>query len=171
VTLKLLAAIVFIAALVFAVDVLYASAQDDFVCESTQCRKDLAAARAGTAAYHDFQTAVADQFIPVFGCIDLPSGAAMGFHYINIQRRDDATLDPANPEVLIYMPNADGEFQLVAVEYLRPGTPEEVPPVLFGHSMEYNTDVAAWTFHAWIWKSNPDGIFRDFNQKLRCPVQ
>ena len=139
-------------------------------CLTLECRTDLAAARAATAKYHDFQVAIDDQFVPVFPCLALPEGPAMGFHYVNGDRASDGALDPASPELLIYLPNEEGKMKLVAVEYLLPGSPTDPPPVLFGKEMHYTPVVSSWTLHAWVWKNNPDGMFADFNPRLRCPV-
>ena len=171
ITIGLAAGFFFLAAFVLALSVAYGSAHDEEGCETVRCRKDLAAARAGTAAYHNLQTAVDDDFIEPFTpnpCFTLPD-AGMGFHYLKPSRVD---LSPvaAEPELLVYMPGDDGIMHLVAVEYLVPGFPDDTPPELFGQQFHYTPLVSGWTLHAWIWRNNPDGIFADFNPKLRCPT-
>lgn len=37
-------------------------------------------------------------------CIALPNGATMGFHYLQ-PSRVDSSVDPAEPELLLYLPN------------------------------------------------------------------
>ncbi len=89
-TIKLSVGFFFLAAFVFALNVAYGSTKDETGCETAQCRKDLAAARAGTAAYHNLQTAMDDQFVEPFNpnpCFTLPD-AGMGFHYIKRSRVD-----------------------------------------------------------------------------------
>jgi hypothetical protein len=171
-TIKLSVGFFFLAAFVFALNVVYGSAHDEVGCETTQCRRDLAAARAGTAAYHNLQTAMDDQFIEPFNpnpCFTLPE-AGMGFHYVKPSRVADLTAVAAEPELLVYMPDDQGVQHLVAVEYLVPGSPDDTPPELYGHQFHFEPLVAGWTLHAWIWRNNPDGMFVDFNPKLRCPA-
>ena len=170
-TIGLSAGFFLLAAFVFALNAAYGSTHDDDGCETIQCRIDLAAARAGTAAYHNLQTAMDDQFVPPFDpnpCFTLPE-AGMGFHYVK-PSRVDATPNAAEPELLVYMPGDDGANHLVAVEYLVPGSPNDTPPELFGQQFHFTPLVNGWTLHAWIWRNNPDGMFEDFNPKLRCPA-
>lgn len=169
-TLKLSIGIFIVAAIVLAVNIAYGSTQDEAACETTECRKDLAAARAGTAVYHSLQTAIDDQFVEPFDpnpCFTLPE-AGMGFHYVK-PSRVDATPNAAEPELLVYMPDEKGVNHLVAVEYLVPGLPSDTPPELFGRQFHFEPLVAGWTLHAWIWRNNLAGMFEDFNPKLRCP--
>ena len=170
-TIGLLAGFFSLVACVFSLNVVKVSAENDEGCETTQCRKELAAARAGTAAYHDLTAAVDDDFVEPFDpnpCFTLPE-AGMGFHYLKPSRVNPIAV-AAEPELLVYMPDQEGRMQLVAVEYLVPGSPDDAPPVLFGHEFHYTPLVSGWTLHAWIWKNNPDGIFADFNPNLRCPT-
>lgn len=125
-------------ACIFALDVVSVSAENDEGCRTTQCRKDLAAARAGTAAYHDLAAAVADDFVEPFNpnpCFTLPE-AGMGFHFIKPSRVNSVAV-AAEPELLVYMPDEEGIMHLVAVEYLVPGSPDDTPPVLFGQEFHY----------------------------------
>jgi hypothetical protein len=170
-TIGLAAGFFVLAAFVFALNAAYGSSLDELGCETKQCRIDLAAARAGTAAYHDLQTAIDDQFVEPFDpnpCFTLPE-AGMGFHYVK-RERVDLTPNAAEPELLVYMPGDDGVPHLVAVEYLVPGLPTDTPPELFGQRFHFTELVSGWTLHAWIWRNNPNGLFEDFNPKLRCPA-
>ncbi len=141
--------------------------QEATECDAA-CRADLARARAGTALYHDIGTALADGFTPIGGCVALPEGQAMGFHY-RLVSRIDQTVDPAEPELIIYLPNEDGELELVAVEYIVPFTGSNPAPELFGQTFHYSAVRNRYELHAWLWRNNPDGIFADYNPKLRCP--
>jgi hypothetical protein len=170
-TIRLSVGFFILAAFVLALNAAYGSTQEDERCESRQCRTDLAAARAGTAAYHDLQAAMDDQFVEPFDpnpCFTLPD-AGMGFHYIKRSRVDSSPV-AAEPELLVYMPGDDGVKHLVAVEYLVPGSPDDTPPELFGQQFHFTPLVSGWTLHAWIWRDNPDGMFEGFNPKLRCPA-
>ena len=93
----------------------------------------------------------------------------MGFHYINGALLD-TTLDPTQPEALVYAPNANGRLRLVAVEYVvfqEPWIAEhgDEMPMLFGQEFmpvgfpnRYEIP-AFFALHAWIWKNNPSGTF------------
>ena len=84
--------------------------------------------------------------------------------------RVDQIVNPAEPRVMIiYLPNEDGELQLVGVEYIVPFTGSNSAPELFGQTFHYNAARSRYELHAWLWRNNPDGIFADYNPRLRCP--
>lgn len=133
------------------------------VAESRETRAALAAARAGTAKYHDIDRAVADGFVPVSPCVAIPGVGGMGFHYLAPARLADG-LNPAEPEVLLYAPDGEGDLRLVGVEYLS-ATPETFPG---GVEFHEPGPTPFHTLHAWVWKNNADGIFADFNPAVDC---
>ena len=135
-------------------------------CESVDCRKDLAAARKGTAQYHDINAAFADGFVQDSPCVRRAGVGTMGFHY-KLASRIDLNIDPSEPEVLLYLPNDDGVLELVAVEYVYPNV--GVVPSLFGQDYHFSASRNRYELHAWIWRHNPAGMFEDFNPKLNCP--
>jgi hypothetical protein len=105
----------------------------------------------------------------------------MGIHYVN-GSRIDSVLDPARPEVLVYEPQPDGSMQLGALEYVifASDWAGEGPPQLYGQDFEYMPGQdeahpnryglpAFWELHAWVWKTNPDGVFADWNPRVTCP--
>lgn len=134
--------------------------------------KDLARARAATARFHDVEVAIAAGYEVLSPCVSSPSGG-MGYHYGNFSLMD-ATLDPANPEVLLYEPTSDG-LKLVAVEYFIPEAATTSTPTLFGTTFNGPMDGHApgmprhYDLHAWVWRNNPTGIFSDWNPKVSCP--
>lgn len=73
--------------------------------------------REATAKYRDVTKAVADGYIPVFGCVSSPEDGAMGAHYLNPSLLNDGAEDATHPELLVYEPLKNGRLQLVAVEY------------------------------------------------------
>jgi hypothetical protein len=80
-------------------------------------------------------------------------------------------VDPDNPEVLVYEPEANGTLRLVAVEFAVPYTAaprDGAPPKLFGMDMRRNDTFQIWARHAWIWKNNPAGMFEDWNPTVNC---
>ena len=90
---------------------------------------DLATVRDATAKYHDIDAAKAAGYITelpqtaAFGggtCVANGSEGAMGIHMLDTRPdgRLDGTLDPANPEALLYEKRNDGTFKLTGVEYI-----------------------------------------------------
>jgi hypothetical protein len=132
-----------------------------------ECRKQLAQVRAATAKYHDVDEALLDGYVPVGGCVALPTGPAMGIHYVNIQKVD-GELDVREPEILVYAPETDGDLRLVAVEYMIPKVATPGVPELYGRHF-HDGPMDTWTLHAWVWRNNPAGMFEDFNSKVNCP--
>ena len=147
------------------------SGQND--CDA-QCREDLADVRAATAKYHDVNEALADGFVPVSPCVQIPNVGAMGIHYINFSRVD-LNVKISEPELLLYLPDGTGELQLVAVEYFVPFVGTNPAPTLFGRTFAGPMPGHApgepfhYDLHVWIWRHNPSGMFTQFNSKLRCP--
>ena len=135
-------------------------------CESEDCRKEVAAARKGTAQYHDINAALADGFLQDSPCVRRAGVGTMGFHY-KLASRIDLNIDPSEPEVLLYLPNDEGVPELVAVEYVYPNV--GVVPSLFGQDYHFSAPRNRYELHAWIWRHNPAGMFEDFNPKLNCP--
>ena len=130
-----------------------------------------------TARYHSLRTARADGFAAfsldpdnpdVPTCFDSPDGG-MGVHFV---RHIDGVLDANDPEALVYEVERSWSVKLVAVEYI---VPEEFvdpddPPMLFGEMLHHHPFLPVYILHAWIWKSNPDGVFADFNPRVgACP--
>lgn len=152
---------------------------------------DLQATRAATARFHSIDQATASGYAELrdaagIACIDDPAGG-MGIHYANGALVGSAALDPASPEVLVYQPMANGQLQLVALEYVilestwradHPD-PQDVPS-LFGRDFErlpgpgesepqnrYGLP-AFYELHLWLWKPNPAGMFDDWNPDVTC---
>ncbi len=134
--------------------------------------RDMAQVRQVTAKYHNVETALADGYIPVSPCEQLPGVGAMGIHYLNPALALDLAIDPLTPEVLLYVPSGAG-LRLVGVEYFVASVGQPAPRVLgqtfdgpmAGHSpgMPEHYDL-----HAWVWQSNPDGLFAAWNPSVSC---
>jgi hypothetical protein len=134
--------------------------------------QQLAALRRATAPFHNFAKAqTAGWDLPFTPCISNPAGpGAMGFHYVNAALLD-GTLDVAEPEALIYEPDANGRLRLVAVEYLVPFDVHAIdrpPPTLFGQPFSPSPAFQVWGLHAWVWKHNPSGMHAPFNPNVSC---
>jgi hypothetical protein len=145
--------------------------------------QELAKLRQATVRYQDVNNALADGFVPVSECVLNQDGTAgMGIHYANFDRLIDPSINAMEPELLLYVPRADG-LKLVAVEYMFAIGPPDAPipasppaaPVLFGHSFDgpmlgHGPGMPPhYDFHVWLWEANPDGIFTDFNPNVKCP--
>ena len=140
---------------------------------------DLAAVRAGTARFHDFGVAEDAGYGPLHTCTDENSGlGAMGQHYVRGDLVGDLVFDLAQPEVLVYEPTSNGRQRLVAVEFVVFAEPWDAvnddPPSLFGRDLalvpapnRYGVP-SFYQIHVWLWKSNPAGIFSDWNERVSC---
>lgn len=89
----------------------------------------------------------------------------MGVHYLNLDLADDK-FEMELPEALLYI-STDSGMQFVGVEYLIFGlSPDGPAPEGFIGDNDvwvYNTDVLAWTLHAWVALENSNGIFAPTN--------
>jgi len=135
----------------------------------------LAQANLATAAFQDVAMAEAAGYgntMEALGCFESAEEGGMGLHYLN-ESLMDATVDPTQPEALVYELDADGEVAaLVAHEYIVPleAWTEEEPPQLFGLDFHQHGVLPLWILHTWIWKDNPSGVFQDYNPRVRpCP--
>ena len=95
----------------------------------------------------------------------------MGHHYLN-PAIADGTFDINQPEIILYVPDANGNMQMVAVEYsIIPNDPENPgnPPEGFTGDNDvwhFNEMVGQWQLHVWTILENPDGIFAPFNPAI-----
>jgi hypothetical protein len=135
--------------------------------------KDLATLRAATAKFHRFEEARDAKYTYLFMDMCMVDQSAqklggMGYHYVNTELLDDK-LDVANPEALLYEPQANGELRLVAVEYVIPKSAWQSanPPELFGQKLELNA-FDLWALHVWAWENNPSGIYKSWNPRVSC---
>ena len=133
---------------------------------------DLGQLRSVTAKYHSFEFATSPEggFGPLTDCMVDPTLGGMGFHFAKAGAID-GTVEPLNPEVLLYEPEKQGQMKLVAVEYIVPYAfvpRSATPPTVFGQNLLHNDTFQVWARHAWIWKNNPSGIFADWNPNVNC---
>ncbi|HUQ82888.1 MAG TPA: hypothetical protein VM076_17180 [Gemmatimonadaceae bacterium] len=132
---------------------------------------DLGKLRAVTAKFHAFDGSIdATYGAQITGCMTDPRLGGMGFHY-GKGSAIDGTVNPLEPEVLLYEPQENGKLTLVAVEFVVPYdfAPREGPaPVAFGQQFKQFDDFKLWGLHAWIWKNNPAGMFADWNPNVNC---
>ncbi len=137
--------------------------------ETMDVNSDLSEVRQATAKYHDVEAAKDAGYESDGHCV--PN---MGYHYGNMALMD-GTVDPAEPEVLVYAPTGpDNEGRrLVAVEYMA-AAPSA--PGLFGQEFHFFAPfppegIDLYALHAWVWDHNPNGMFNDFNPDVECPEE
>ena len=150
---------------------------------SPRSQGSLADAAAATARFHSVQQAKSAGYGELrdaanIACIDNPAGG-MGIHYVNGGLVGDPNEDPNKPELVVYEPMPNGQLQLVALEYVVlkaswEGAGHTDPPSLFGQSF---TLIPAgnryglpdfYELHVWLWKTNPNGLFEDWNPNVTC---
>jgi hypothetical protein len=137
--------------------------------------------RDGTKKYIDVNAATAAGYRPFLGCVAGTDHGAMGVHYVNGTLVANLTLDPAQPQALIYEPS-DGKMTLVGVEFILDSATwlaanNNTPPVLEGQVFNfvgYPNRFATNSFfelHVWAWRDNPQGAFVDWNNEVTCAGQ
>jgi hypothetical protein len=133
--------------------------------------QQLASLRQATAAYHDFDQAVAAGWsAQITPCMADPTAGGMGLHYGNVALID-GSVQVNEPELLLYEPEQNGRLRLVAVEYIIPyafHARDAEPPTLFGQEFARNDVFQLWGLHAWVWKENPSGMFAAWNPTVTC---
>jgi hypothetical protein len=135
------------------------------------------AVRQATTQFKDVEKAKKAGYALLHGCVSGPQEGAMGIHFANGGLVGDGKLDAQHPEALLYE-SKDGKLQLTGVEYVVLAeawdTKHQAPPVLMGQMFNYVSAPnryrlpAFYELHVWAWKSNPDGIFADWNPRVSC---
>lgn len=138
---------------------------------TNQQDRDLATLRGVTARFQSFDSALVDGWgTKITACMSDSSAGGMGFHYGNTTYID-GSVQVDQPELLLYEPQAGGTNHLVAVEYIIPYTAhsrDATPPVLFGQQFKQNDTFQLWGLHVWAWKTNPSGLYADWNPQVTC---
>jgi hypothetical protein len=131
-----------------------------------------------TRRYRTADSAIDAGYVQFLGCVHEPLAGSMGIHFVNGTLAGDTTIDPAKPEALIYEVEPNGQLSLVGVEYIvfqqAWDALHNQPPSLFGQPFmlvpspnRYGIP-AFYELHAWAWKANPTGPFKDWNPKVLC---
>jgi hypothetical protein len=150
---------------------------------------ELQAVRAAVARYHSVEQALKDGYVFEADepCVSSPpapspfdgSHGAMGIHVANPALLGDPAIDPLRPELLLYVPKANGELELVGVEYWKADADQNLGtsgdrPSLFGQQFQgpmpgHNPTMPIhYDLHAWVAETNPNGVFAQFNSALSC---
>jgi hypothetical protein len=137
--------------------------------------------RAGTKQYINVNNATAAGYGPFLGCVAGTDHGAMGVHYVNGTLLANLTLDPAQPQALIYEP-VNGKMILVGVEFILDSASwnaanNNTPPVLDGQVFNFVgfpnrfSINSFYELHVWAWRDNPQGAFVDWNNGVSCQGQ
>jgi hypothetical protein len=135
--------------------------------------------RDATRRFQDPAVALAEKYVPTFGCVSGSSEGQMGIHFVNFDNVFDNVLDPANPEILLYEPLPNNRYRLTGADYLVLAAPWNAanqgnPPQLMGqlfHFFESPNRFGLpefYTLHVWAWKDNPQGTFANWNPNVSC---
>jgi hypothetical protein len=106
----------------------------------------------------------------VADCLADSEYGAMGYHHVN-RAYVDKTLDVEHPEILLYERMADGSYALNGVEFIVPyrlWPADSVAPRIMGRELQKSDDLKLWYMHMWVWKSNPAGLFANWNPTAAC---
>jgi hypothetical protein len=148
--------------------------------------KQLAKVKAALAPYQSVDKAKAAGYVAGSPCVMSPSdpnqtsyGGTMGVHFINQALLKPGPLNPLKPPILVYEPEANGGFTLVAAEYFQPDADQNTAtdpdrPSLFGRAFDgpmkgHSPGMPIhYDLHVWPWKHNPTGMFSPFNPAAHC---
>lgn len=143
---------------------------------------DLHAAQVTSARFPSPTQAQAHGYYPYGGaaapCVASPAGA-MGIHYENAALIASPAVLPTQPEMLIYLPNANGQLEFVALEYFKTDADQDPAttgdrPSLFGRAFDgpfpgHHPGMGLhYDLHVWVGEQNPSGLFAPFNPALSC---
>jgi hypothetical protein len=131
-----------------------------------------------TERYRDPAEAEGQGWLSANACVSGPEEGAMGVHFIKGSILFDGTIDPQEPEALIYEVKK-GRARLVGVEYIVIASEWHTqngaaPPVIMGQQTHLvNTPnryglPAFYELHVWAWRPNVKGTFVDWNPAVSC---
>lgn len=135
---------------------------------TSEQRSWLTGLKGSLGRYHNFKHAAAGGYSALLTpCLSQPGVGGMGYHYGN-PSLINGTVDPWQPEALVYAPKKNGKLQLVAVEYVVPLTMSATAPSVNGIAMHANPGAGLWVLHVWLFKQNPNGLLADWNPRVSC---
>jgi hypothetical protein len=122
-----------------------------------------------------------------------PSSAEgkMGYHLVNVGLRGspanpaqgDAVIEHRQPEMLLYEKRANGQLNLVGVEYIvfkdaweRVRGAGAAPPQVLGQPLPASKhafvaggpEIEHYELHVWLHSQNPNGMFSHWNPSISC---
>jgi hypothetical protein len=167
-------------AIVIAIGIVVAAAASLVVARGNQLPPEVQAVKASTARFQSVGQAEAAGYAAASPCEESPDGA-MGIHYVNGSLVGDPSVDPLHPEILLYVPDANGKPRLVGVEYFVIDADQDKAtdadrPTVLGRGFDGPMDGHApgmpihYDLHVWLFESNPSGLFAPWNPALDCPA-
>ena len=120
-----------------------------------------------TARYHNIQAALDDDFVLLHPCEARGDEGPVGTVYVNFARLLDGVVDPESPDALIYEPSRNGTLHLVGVEFAVPNA-GQTPPTFLGATFQSEPEFGVYALHAWVWRTNPEGLFAETNPRVSC---
>ena len=132
-----------------------------------------------TARFQSLRQAVRAGYVPFYVCTEQPGVGTMGQHYVNFDHVGDPAIDPLHPEALVYEPQSNGKYRLVALEWVRVGPVTNPAPRVLGVPMlhvgsgnRYGIEPDGfYERHYWLYRANPMGAFADWNPTVSCRGQ
>lgn len=129
-----------------------------------------------TARYESLQQALKAGYEPFYRCAEQPGVGTMGQHFVKFSLVADPAIDPLQPEALVYEPQPNGRYKLVALEWVRIGPETADPPYVLGQPMlhvgsgnRYGIEPDGfYERHYWLYQANPLGAFADWNPTVSC---
>lgn len=129
-----------------------------------------------TARYESLRQALKAGYEPFYVCAEQPGVGTMGQHFVKFALVGDPAIDPLQPEALVYEPQPNGTYKLVALEWVRVGpVTADVPHVLgqpmlhVGSGNRYGIEPDGfYERHYWLYRDNPSGDFADWNPRVSC---
>jgi hypothetical protein len=150
---------------------------------------ELQEVRKAVARYHSAEQALKDGYVFEEGepCVASPpappdpdhGGGTMGIHAPNPPLLMNNAIDPLRPELLLYVPNGNGNLKLVGVEYWKVDNDQNLAtdddrPSLFGEDFDgpmegHNPTMPRhYDLHVWVAEANPSDVFAMFNPAISC---
>ena len=120
--------------------------------------------------FSDFQIALDSGYVNTEECVETPEGG-MGVHFVSF---DIQGIDSKNPPILLYQPAPNGSFVLLGAEWFAPSAVVPTAPVLLGQTFGgpmsgHGPDQPEhYDLHAWLFKTNPAGMFAEYNPREGC---
>jgi hypothetical protein len=147
--------------------------------QKNQAKSLLKKVRDATVRFQNVETAEADGYALMVGCVSGDSSGAMGLHYVNMDLVTKGEVKLNHPQIVIYEPTSDGHVRLTGADYLilaegwdknHPGDPPQLMGQLF-HLFDAPNRFglpAFYTLHVWAWKDNPNGAFVNWHPNVSC---
>jgi hypothetical protein len=156
---------------VVAAAAMFAACSKDSPVAPNPMDEAIATLKNATTRYQDLDAAKADGFVFLHGCEVREDDGPVGTVYVNMGRLADGIIDPAVPDALIYAPGGNTEHPaLVGVELAIPYTlwTAAQPPQFLGASFQREDEFGVYGLHAWVWRTNPKGLFAESNPSVTC---